>query len=241
MATDMNPLDVGIILFLNGFARRSWAFDTFVSVILQSDLIKAGVITGLIWWTWFQPGDGEDDRREFLLSGIVACFLAIVASRILAMTLPFRERPLHNPALHFRLPYGVDENALLGWSSFPSDHAALFFTLATSIFFASRRLGILAFFHAFFVVCLTRIYMGFHYPTDILAGALLGIGFAYLFKMTAIKKTIANPGLRWMHFHPSSFYTSFFLVTLQIYVMFEPLRYLARFAFATKHRVFPPT
>ena len=75
--------------------------------------------------------------------------------------------------------------------------------------------------------------MGVHFPTDILVGALLGIGFAYLFKITAIRKTIASRLA--LDALPSVvvFYTSFFLVTLQIYVMFEPLRYLARFAFAT--------
>ena len=153
----MNPFDaVTVSFFLNSFARRSWAFDTFVSVVLDNGLIKAGAITALLWWVWFQTGDGEDERREFVLSGIIACFVAIAAARILALTLPFRERPLRNLALHLHIPYAVDENALIHWSSFPSDHAALFFALATSIFFVSRRLGILAFFHVFFVVCLAH-------------------------------------------------------------------------------------
>jgi len=226
----MNRFDVGIVLFLNRFAHRSWAFDTFMSGIVANNFIKAGVITALLWWVWFQPGDEENERRELVLSGIIACFPAIVAARILAITLPFRERPLHNPALMIRIPYGVDEKWLIHWSSFPSDHAVLFFTLATSIFFVSRRLGLLAFFHAFFVVGLTRIYLGLHYPTDILAGALLGIGIAYLFKTTTIRETIAKPGLGWAHGHPASFYASFFLVTSQIYMMFEPLRQFGRLA-----------
>jgi undecaprenyl-diphosphatase len=227
----MNPFDAVTVSFLNSFARRSWAFDTFVSVVLDNDLIKAGVITALLWWVWFETGDGEDERREFVLSGIIACFLAIAAARILALTLPFRERPLHNPALHLHIPYGVGENALIHWSSFPSDHAALFFALATSIFFVSLRLGILAFFHAFFVIGLTRVYLGYHYPTDILAGALLGIGIASLSRITAVRKAIAQPGMRWLHGHPASFYASFFLVTSQISVLFDPLRHLIRFAF----------
>jgi undecaprenyl-diphosphatase len=223
----MNGFDLWIVSFLNSFAHRSHAFDVFVAVVLQTDLIKAGVITALLWWAWFQPTcKREQERHEFLVSWAFASFLSLVTARILALSLPFRERPLHNPGLHLQVPYGLDENTLINWSSFPSDHAALFCALATTIFFVSRRLGVLAFLHVFFVMCLARIYLGFHYPTDILAGAAIGIAAAYLTKIAAFRTAVARPPLRWASSHPPSFYATFFLVTFLIATVFDPVRHL---------------
>src|SRR5215469_11560851 len=66
----MNRFDVWIVSFLNSFACRSWAFDTFMSEVLEkNDFIKGGVFTALLWWVWFQTDDKEDERREFVLYG----------------------------------------------------------------------------------------------------------------------------------------------------------------------------
>jgi undecaprenyl-diphosphatase len=225
----MNAFDVDIVLFLNRFAHRSWVFDNFISQVLQNDILKSGVITALVWWAWFRTPEQEDQRREIIISGLFAAFVAIVSARILALSLPFRVRPLHEPSVHFVLPYGIEQDTLIHWSSFPSDHAALFFALATTLFFVSHRLGIFAYVYVLFVICFTRLYLGYHYPSDILAGALLGIIAAFLCKIPAIRKTVAQPPIRWLHRDPASFYTSFFLVTFLIATIFDPIRHLARF------------
>jgi len=57
--------------------------------------------------------------------------------------------------------------------SFPSDHAVVFFLLATVLFSLNRWWGLVALGLATFF-SLLRIALGFHWPTDILAGAALG-------------------------------------------------------------------
>lgn len=224
----MNLFDVYIISFLNSFARHSWPFDLLVSMVAMNSLIKGGVVTALIWWAWFRPRESKIHDREFLLCGILSSFLAVLVSRTLADILPFRERPLRNPNLHFQIPYGTDQDALIHWSSFPSDHAALFFALSISILFVSRGAGIFTLVYSFLVVCLPRIYLGFHYPTDILGGALIGIGLAHLAKITFVRARVALHAMGWLEKYPGVFYSFFFLVTFQIAITFDSVRDIAR-------------
>jgi undecaprenyl-diphosphatase len=222
--TSLNSFDVAIISFLNQFAHRSWSLDYFIMLIGSNTLTKGGVTASLIWWAWFRPSENKIRDREYLFYGIVACFVSVLAARTLADLLPFRERPSLNPALHFQLPYAVDVNSVIGWSSFPSDHATLFFALATGIFFVSRSAGILALAHAFFVVSLPRVYMGIHYPTDILAGALLGVVIASSAKIATVRTNVARPAMHWLDHSPGTFYAFLFLVTFLVTVIFDPVR-----------------
>lgn len=65
--------------------------------------------------------------------------------------------------------------------SFPSGHASLFFALATSIFYFSRRLG--WWYVAFASVNgFARIFAGVHWPSDIIGGAAVGILSSMLVK-----------------------------------------------------------
>ncbi|MBW7572521.1 phosphatase PAP2 family protein [Caproiciproducens faecalis] len=71
--------------------------------------------------------------------------------------------------------------------SFPSGHAGAAFAAAFVLGKANRRLGIPAFALAF-LIAFSRVFLFVHYPSDILAGAILGVlsaGFiCLLFKKT---------------------------------------------------------
>src|SRR4030043_631673 len=60
------------------------------------------------------------------------------------------------------------------YQSFPSGHATIFFALATAIFFFNRKWGIISFVVAI-LVGISRIFVGVHWPSDVLVGALIGI------------------------------------------------------------------
>ncbi|MDQ6990378.1 MAG: phosphatase PAP2 family protein [Mariprofundaceae bacterium] len=58
--------------------------------------------------------------------------------------------------------------------SFPSDHAVVFFLLATSLFSLNRWWGVIGLVLATFF-SLLRVALGFHWPMDVLVGAIMGI------------------------------------------------------------------
>jgi undecaprenyl-diphosphatase len=69
--------------------------------------------------------------------------------------------------------------------SFPSAHAAFSFMMATLLAHWFPRYRIIFFIVAGFIGW-TRIYLGLHYPTDVIVGTLLGYGITKVF-------------LRWIH------------------------------------------
>ena len=229
----MNSFDADILRFLNQFARRSLTWDGFVATLEYASLFKGAAITGGFLWIWFREGENKTRDREFVPLSLLASAASVLLARALALTLPFRERPLRNPSLHFQLPYVMNLETLRNWSSFPSDHAAFSFTAATCLLFVSRRLGILALLYSFFVICFPRVYLGIHYPTDIVVGALLGVAMAFWVKLSPLRTAVARPFVRWEKVYPSRFYTIFFVVTFEFAEMFDSVRAIGKFVFIT--------
>ena len=64
-------------------------------------------------------------------------------------------------------------------SSFPSGHAVNVFAAATAIFLNHKKTGIIALIIAA-LVAFSRLYNQVHYPTDVLVGIVIGVGFAIL-------------------------------------------------------------
>jgi undecaprenyl-diphosphatase len=220
----MFSFDTSIIFFFHQISLQFPQLSPLIVIIGDNNLCKGTVISVLVWWLWFQPSELSKIIRERMISTLIISGVSIVLARLLTHLLPFRVRPLANPEIGLTFPAGNE--ILETWSSFPSDHAILFFTIATGIYLCSRFLGSLAFFHSIVFVCLPRLYLGLHYPTDLLAGALIGVGMGLLGNTQTVRHLIVKPINILMKNNPSLFYVCFFLVTYQIADMFETSRAL---------------
>jgi len=91
-----------------------------------------------------------------------------------------RLRPCHNPQLIDFIH--LVNNHCGGQYGFISSHASNFFSLATfsSFFIKKKYYTILAFVIALLVIY-SRVYLGVHYPSDVLGGAIWGILIGFLF------------------------------------------------------------
>jgi len=221
----MREFDHAIISFFNQFAQRWPLFDSIVVFFTNSDLMKGGVIFAGVWFAWFYTSPNVRTNRSYLLNALLGSFIALTLARVLAHALPLRPRPILDPSLHFRLPNGApDQSNWTIWSSFPSDHAALFCALLTGIWFASRRAGIVMLFYVLIAICVPRIYIGIHYPTDILAGAALGVFSVLLLSWRKVREPWTNPVLNWIERRPGLSYALLFVISFEIGTLFWDVR-----------------
>jgi len=217
----MNVFDTAILEFLNQFSRLSWTFDSLIKFISGNHLAKGGVLILILWWAWFRVSKDQALVRVHLISTLISCFIGMVIAKSLALTLPFRFRPLHVEDLNLVLPYGVNQSALEGWSSFPSDHSVLFYALAIGMFYVSRTTGILAIVYTTLLIALPRVYLGLHYPTDIIAGIIIGLAIVLACNTPWFVEKISRPIFNFSTKKPEYFYPILFLITYQIVDLFS--------------------
>lgn len=200
-------------------------FDLLVELVANNKLFKGGVMVSVMWYLWFKMNAFKHTKvREHILITLLTSIVAIAVGKSLALLMPFRYRPIHDPNLDFKMPFGIFEasetnNGIL-LSSMPSDHAVLYFSLAIGLYFISKKIGLIAILYTFFIIGLPRIYLGLHYPTDILVGAIIGVSIGVLGNLMLTNNKIIKTLLNYSVDKPQIFYALFFLFSYQIADLF---------------------
>jgi undecaprenyl-diphosphatase len=212
---------------LNGLAQKSYVADRVIMIGSESHLLRSAPLIACLWWIWFSDAPPAEKlcNRIAAFAGLAGCMLAVVFTRTMQNFLPARPRPIHTEGLGVVMPFGITTETVANWSSFPSDTAALLLAVAAAIWLRSRALGAIAFAWAVLVGGLPRVFAGFHYPSDILAGGLLGVSLVFLLaRLRVTKRAVQSIGV-FEERHRGAFCALAFLVCYQTTNFFTDLRH----------------
>ncbi|MEU6943634.1 phosphatase PAP2 family protein [Streptomyces sp. NPDC046316] len=176
LASDGSNPDVSLLYDINGLAREAppW-LDRVMGFVGEYGIMLALVLVALwCWWSVRRRGTLTDS-----VSAVAALVWAPLAAAVaVVVNIPIRgfverPRPFND---HQGLEVLVDGKTDF---SFVSDHATLAMAIAVGLFVAHRKLGLAAIGLAF-AEGFCRVYMGVHYPTDVIGGFALGTAVALL-------------------------------------------------------------
>ncbi|KJK46553.1 phosphatase PAP2 family protein [Streptomyces sp. NRRL F-4428] len=180
-------VDVSLLYEVNGAARRapSW-LDTAVSLAGEYGILLALVL--LVLWCWRGARRQEEAAAVETVTALV--WTPLAAGLALLVNVPLRafvgrQRP-------FRQHEGL-QVLDPGWGaglgntefSFVSGHTTVAMALGVGLFVANRRLGLVGIGLAL-LEGLCRVYMGVHYPTDVVGGLALGTAVALVLAPLAL-------------------------------------------------------
>lgn len=167
------PVDIAIMKFIN-VTLATPVLDKFFVYICDFKLWAWPLAVAVLAILW----KGDMKARWMILLAIIAA--AIIDPTIYRILKPLvgRLRPCHEAALAWvRTVDGCG-----GRYSFPSSHAANFFGVAVvaGAFYKRTRYYL---YPLAALVAIGRVYLGVHYPSDVLGGAIYGtlIGLLVLF------------------------------------------------------------
>ena len=202
------------------------------------ELIMASLLVG--WWF---SKESQASRSFNIRHRTLLVFLAFLPTYGLIRVLQsifHRPRPLINvplqvPSLFQHEWNEVRTNSLSHLGSFPSDHAALFFLISTVAFTIDKRLGIISFLLSLYYGVL-RVAIGYHWPSDILGGAILGCLVALtILSIEPLLKKVLDYLVLQVESHSAIAYTVSFLFLSDFG---ENFKYLKLIASGLGHRLF---
>jgi undecaprenyl-diphosphatase len=148
-------------------AQHAWLGRGFADVEKVMPVVLGICAFGL--WLLARPGAGRQ-WKVASASALASGALALLINQLIAKGWR-RERPYAaHPSAHVWVARSHD-------ASFPSDHASAAFGIAFAVLFFDRVVGAL-FLLAAALIAAGRVFVGAHYPTDVLAGLVVGLACA---------------------------------------------------------------
>jgi undecaprenyl-diphosphatase len=172
----VSHLDYIVFQWINHLAISERFLNPFM------ELLAGGAeylfFVGIIFYWFFQ----KSQRRMVVTACISAC-VALSINVLIGMFF-YRDRPFVTHHVNWLIPH-------IRNASFPSDHATAAFVIATAIWLWKKRDGWIWLFLAA-GIALSRVWTGVHYPLDVIAGMVIGVGTAVAIHSILLKWNFLN-------------------------------------------------
>lgn len=162
-------MNYSLFHFINQLAGHYDWIDDLMEVFAQDIVWIILAVTACLWFT------GKEAHQKLAFYSFFSATVALLIASMVISPVVDHARPFVEHQVLQLIPHAPD-------ASFPSDHATLAFSIAFSLFFVKRKLGLWMLLLAI-VTGIARIYVGVHYPGDI-AGA---IALSFIISFTVYK------------------------------------------------------
>ncbi|RKD22725.1 hypothetical protein BEP19_10760 [Ammoniphilus oxalaticus] len=146
-----------LFYLINQLANQNSILDTFMIYVTNGAIFIYGITLVLLWFI------NKHYRKVVIYAGFIS-FLTLLINFIIRKVY-VHPRPFVNHEVQLLIDHAAN-------NSFPSNHTSGAFALSIAVFLFHRKLGsfllLLAVFTGF-----SRIFVGHHYPFDILASILI--------------------------------------------------------------------
>lgn len=152
---------------INGLAGHVTVADDAMK--FAAEYVIFGVFA-LVAASWFARSGGDESRRLGVYTAALAAVLSIAMVQVIQHFYMHQRPFVARSGVVLLIKHGAD-------ASFPSEHTTAAFALAAGIAMYRLRYGLMLLALAA-LIAFARVYVGVHYPGDVLGGAAIGIGIA---------------------------------------------------------------
>ncbi|WP_326741251.1 phosphatase PAP2 family protein [Streptomyces sp. NBC_01768] len=176
LASAATSTDGALYIWITELAQRApTAVDSAVRIWSDYGLL---LFAALMLASWWRSRSGDPARTAMALCAPLVVVAAYLANDLVKSVF-HEQRPCQT--LHV---VTVEACPALGDWSFPSNHAAIAAAAATALWLTDRRLGAIAV-PAALLMAASRVWIGVHYPHDVLIGLVTGALVAWLLTTAA--------------------------------------------------------